>query len=201
MKEYNGNNNYYPKKIGKIYYDDYSDVNWENYRNSILETRSKSQDDFEKYINLISSGGFILALTFLDKLVERNIEFTLRSLLLISIACFVTSLVANLFSHLKSIKNDDKTIEEIDLRDENISENIDKRNRAIEILNKISLWCISIGIILLFTFFIYNFFSMSNDKKNQDQKPKTTTQGNPKTLNEEKGRTSQKPSFEVKPKK
>ena len=41
---------------------------------------------------------------------------------------------------------------------------------------------------------------MSKKNDTPQAKPKTT-QSDPKPLNEEKGRTTQKPSFEVKPKK
>ena len=42
---------------------------WIEYRNSVSENKCKSQDDFEKYINLMASGGFILSLTFMEKIV------------------------------------------------------------------------------------------------------------------------------------
>ena len=36
---------------------------WIEYRNAVNENKSKSQDDFEKYINLLASGGLLLSLT------------------------------------------------------------------------------------------------------------------------------------------
>lgn len=37
---------------------------WSEYRNSVSANKNKSQDDFEKYINLLASGGIIVSLTF-----------------------------------------------------------------------------------------------------------------------------------------
>ena len=44
---------------------------WIEYRNSVSENKSKSQDDFEKYINLLASGGLVLSLTFFEKIVKN----------------------------------------------------------------------------------------------------------------------------------
>lgn len=43
---------------------------WIDYRNAVYDNKSKSQDDFEKYINLLASGGIVLSLTFLEE--KRN---------------------------------------------------------------------------------------------------------------------------------
>ena len=43
---------------------------WFDFRNSVYETKSKSQDDFEKYINIIASGGLGLTIAFFDKYVK-----------------------------------------------------------------------------------------------------------------------------------
>lgn len=49
---------------------------WNDYRNAVTENKNKSQDDFEKYINLLASGGIILSLTFLEKIATIvKIEF------------------------------------------------------------------------------------------------------------------------------
>lgn len=42
---------------------------WIEYRNAVSDNKSKSQDDFEKYINLLASGGIVLSLTFLEKII------------------------------------------------------------------------------------------------------------------------------------
>ncbi len=43
---------------------------WIDYRNAVYDNKSKSQDDFEKYMNLLASGGIVLSLTFLEE--KRN---------------------------------------------------------------------------------------------------------------------------------
>ena len=37
---------------------------WIEYRNAVSDNKSKSQDDFEKYVNLLASGGILMSLTF-----------------------------------------------------------------------------------------------------------------------------------------
>ncbi|SMD43098.1 hypothetical protein SAMN00777080_1675 [Aquiflexum balticum DSM 16537] len=45
-----------------------ADQEWIEYRQSVLEQKSKSDDDFEKYITYISSGALIITLTFVEKI-------------------------------------------------------------------------------------------------------------------------------------
>lgn len=158
MTNYIGENNYYPKKIGRIDFSDNSADNWDNYRLSILESRSKSQDDFEKYLNIYSSGGLLISLTLLGRLMEEKPTLELQFILPIASFTFVVSILSNVFSHYKAISNDDKTIEDIDIQNPQILEEIFKRNIAINWLNKISLTAISIGTILLILFLTINSY-------------------------------------------
>mgnify|MGYP000373066134 CR=1 FL=1 len=41
---------------------------WIEYRKSLLEQKSKSDDDFEKYITFIASGTLGLTLTFMENI-------------------------------------------------------------------------------------------------------------------------------------
>ncbi len=110
------------------------------------------------------------------------------------------SLLSNLISHKVAIHNSEKIIEDIDIKNPNIFQNIDKRNRNTNILNWISLSSIIFGTIFLSFFLIFNIYNMNENKSNSQGKP-TTTKGEPKPLNEEKGKTSTKPSFQINPKK
>lgn len=129
---------------------------WIEYRNSVIENKSKSQDDFEKYINILASGALILSLTFFEKIVplEKAIykPFVITGMLLM-----VLTLLSNLYSHYKSITDSDSTIKEIDEeKHEMIFTNIEKRNKVINGLNKVSIWSLIIGILSLITFVTIN---------------------------------------------
>ncbi|NGY36856.1 hypothetical protein FQU23_004945 [Flavobacterium sp. XN-5] len=155
---------------------------WIDYRNAVSENKSKSQDDFEKYINLLASGGIVLSLTFLEKIITVD-NTTFKSFYVLGLILLVATLLSNLYSHYKSIQDSDLTIQEIDEEKyDDIFKNIKKRNRIINRLNKTSIWSLIIGVIFILTFVTINLFNMS-DK----QTPRPSTQPRPST--EEKGRT------------
>ncbi len=52
---YSGSNDYYPENIDKISYKDEDSDYWQNFRNDVIKVREKSQDDFEKYLNVFGS--------------------------------------------------------------------------------------------------------------------------------------------------
>lgn len=183
-----------------MFFDDNSDSQWEEFRKQLLDIISKSQDDFESRLILLSSGGLIIALTFLDKLFEYKIDINVKFLIISAIVLFVISLISNLYSHILAIKNNEKNIEDVDNRNPEIIKNIVKRNEPIQWLNTTSSYTISLGAIALFSFFLINFLNMNNKEQKPVEKPKSS-QSEPKPLNEEKGRTTQKPSFSIKPKK
>lgn len=162
------------------------DQGWIDYRNSVIDNKSKSQDDFEKYINLIASGGIVLSLTFLEKIVSLE-KAVCKSLIVIGMYLMVFTLLSNLYSHYKSILDSDATIRDIDKKEfKKIFKKIEKRNRVINVLNKISIWALILGIFSLVTFVTINIYHMSD-------KQKTTPP--PKPATEEKGRTITPPAF------
>ena len=164
---------------------------WLGYRNSVSENKNKSQDDFEKYINLLASGGIIVSLTFLEKITAVvRIEYVIFYLL--GLFLLVLTLISNLYSHHKSIQDSDLIIKEIDEgKYEDIFKNIDKRNKPINLLNTASIWSLIIGTILILTFVSINLFAMN---QNQKPSPSDNPRQNPKPLTEEKrGRTNPPP--------
>ena len=154
---------------------------WIEYRNSVSENKSKSQDDFEKYINLLASGGIVIALTFIEKILSvSKIEYLF--LMAFGIFCLIVTLLSNLCSHYKSIIDSDKTIKEIDEKKfENIFENIEKRNKDINLLNKASILSLIIGFCIIITSITLNINTMN-------ETPTTINQPSG-PLTEEKGRT------------
>ncbi len=142
---------------------------WEDYRNSVIENKNKSQDDFEKYINILASGGIVLSLTFLEKIVTIDkVSFKLFFLFIIGLLLLIVTLLSNLYSHYKSIKDSDQIVKEIDSEQfDKIFVQIEQRNKIINILNKISIWSLIIGIILILSFVSVNLFYI-NKKENQN---------------------------------
>lgn len=161
---------------------------WIEYRNAVTENKSKSQDDFEKYINILASGGLVLSLTFFEKIVPLE-KAICKPFVITGMFLMVLTLLSNLYSHYKSILDSDSTIKEIDNEKfETIFKNIEGRNRIINRLNRLSIWSLIIGIVSLITFVTINISSMDNTNK-----ANTPTPQQPKPLTEEKGRTIPSP--------
>lgn len=200
LPNYCGSNNYYPKNIGNISYEDGTDEYWEKFRGEIAKVREKSEDDFEKYLNVFGSGGLLVGLTLLSKLVETDIKYQFQWMLIIGSILFLVCLFSNLLSHYMAIHNNDKNINDLDTQCEELWTNFERRNKNIGYVNRTSLTSIISGTILITLFLILNINTMAKQQQTPQAKPKTT-QGDPKPLNQGKGRTTTQPSFQVKPKK
>lgn len=169
---------------------------WNEYRNAVTENKNKSQDDFEKYINLLATGGIVLSLTFLEK-IATMVKIECMILYVIGLILLLFTLLSNLYSHYKSMRDSDLIILEIDDKKyADIFKNIDKRNKPINLLNKASIWSLIIGTLLIITFVSINLFAMN---ENQQPKPSQNPTQQPKPLTEEKGRVIPKPSPQLKP--
>ncbi|MCX2681060.1 hypothetical protein OOZ15_13995 [Galbibacter sp. EGI 63066] len=130
---------------------------WKEYRRSILEEKSKSDDDFEKYITYISSGALGLTMTFFDKIspLEKSISLWIIATGWIALAI---TLFVNLLSHYLSSRYNEKTVQDLDsnISYEKLSCNIDRRNNKISILNLASIILLGLGILLILIFSILN---------------------------------------------
>ena len=164
---------------------------WIEYRNSVSENKSKSQDDFEKYINLLASGGIVISLTFLEK-ITAVVKIEYMIFYLFGLFLLIVTLLLNLYSHHMSIQDSDLIIKEIDEEKyDDIFKNIDKRNRPINLLNKTSIWSLIIGTLLILTFVSINLFAMN---ENQKPSPRDNPRQNPQPLIEkERGRANPSP--------
>ncbi|OXA80804.1 hypothetical protein SAMN05444397_103292 [Flavobacterium aquidurense] len=163
---------------------------WIEYRNSVLDNKSKSQDDFEKYINILASGGLVLSLTFFEKIVPLT-QAIFKPFVIIGMFLMVITLLSNLYSHYKSIIDSDSTIKEIDEEKYNdIFRNIDKRNRKINRLNQVSIWALIFGIMCLIIFVAINIYHMNNDNQKVQERPNHPS---PSIERQEKGRTTPPP--------
>lgn len=179
------------------------DKEWSLFKISIHETKSKSQDDFEKYINVIASGGLALTIAFFDKIV--NINFAIfKGFIIGGWVLLVLTLLSNLISHYLSIKHSEKTIDEInDKKYDCIDENVKRRNLIMSFLNKFSITTLILGISLILVFITINLSDMSGQKnKSVPKKEKSVNIPQPERLQEQKGRTiSSPPTSKPNPKK
>ena len=180
--------------------EDGEDEYWENFREDLKKSRERSQDDFEKYLNIFGSGGLLVGLTLLSKLVESDIIYDFQWVLILGTILFVICLLSNLLSHYLAAHYNDCNIRDVDSKCSDIWDNFGKRNKKLININRFSIGSIILGTILITLFLILNINTMPDKNKISPEKPKTT-QSNPKPLNEEKGRIPQKPSSEIKPKK
>jgi hypothetical protein len=163
---------------------------WFEFRNSVYETKSKSQDDFEKYINIIASGGLALTIAFFDKIVDIN-NAICKVLIITGWIMLIITLLSNLISHFLSIKFSQKTIDEINKKEyDKVFENVGTRNKYLNYLNITSITTLILGITLIITFVTKNINHMSNNDKNR---PNTQRPVTPKPLTEEKGRPINNP--------
>ncbi|HAY3504285.1 TPA: hypothetical protein JRX02_002912 [Elizabethkingia anophelis] len=174
----------------------------DKYRELIEVIKSKSQDDFEKYLYLLGSGGLVISLFIIEKVINLNVKEYSVFLLLISAFCFSATLLTNLLSHRKSISVSEELLDGLNLKgmalDDPCFLNIQvKGNKIINRLNNISIYSLIFGILFILAFFTINYSIMSKDK----QLPtKPTTQPSPQSIpNEEKGRIL--PSPKITPKK
>ncbi len=123
------------------------------HRQAVLEQKSRSDDDFEKYITFISSGALAITVTFIDKLSPLD-QSVFVWVVLLGWFFLATTLFLNLISHYLSSRYNEKTVQEID---ENIStlnliKNIDSRNKIISRLNFSSIILLGLGILCILTF-------------------------------------------------
>lgn len=132
---------------------------WKEYRLSILEQKSKSEDDFEKYITFIASGGLGLTLTFMDKIVGVK-ESVCKWTLIVGWFCLALTLFVNLLSHYLASKHNSKTIQEIDddIPYEDLVTNIDGRNGLVSNLNLITIFSLGIGIVFILLYVTINLY-------------------------------------------
>ncbi len=134
-------------------------VVWKEYRLSVLEQKSKSDDDFEKYITFIASGSLGLTITFIDKISPLN-ESIFIWVIAIGWVFLAFTLFVNLLSHFLSSKYNEKTVQDIDdeIDYEVLISKIDSRNKIISRLNLSSIILLGLGIILILIYAIINAY-------------------------------------------
>ncbi len=130
------------------------------YRKSILEEKSKSDDDFEKYITFIASGSLGLTLTFIDKISPLD-KSIFKWVIVLGWFSLGITLFINLLSHYISSINNTKTVQDVDdnIPYDELTNNIDKRNKIISNLNLTSIILLGFGILCILIFTTINAYN------------------------------------------
>lgn len=119
-------------------------------REEILsEIRVYSEEEFDKLIVYLSSGGLALTIGFINNLIDLN-NSNYNLLLIITWLCFTFSLIVNLLSHRSSLKS-------IDLELQGYEEKSDSWNTFTVILNKSGLIFFISGVVCFIIFVTINF--------------------------------------------
>lgn len=130
-----------------------------DYRKSIENNKIRSENDFEKHINIFAGIGVFVSLIEFNKIGSCT---TNRICLLLSIICYVITLLINLISHRKSINDSNYILEEIGYNDieklesERFLRELERRNNIIETLNDISVSSLIAGVFFFIIFLVIN---------------------------------------------
>lgn len=133
---------------------------WKDFRREIYDIKLKSDDDFEKYITLISSGGLGLTITFINDLIPLH-DAVHTVFLVMGWGLLASTLFNSLYSHYISSKYSQKNMDDIDrnIPFENLESNINKRNTFINKLNKASMIMLALSIISIIVFVSLNIYN------------------------------------------
>lgn len=133
---------------------------WTNYWPILQQTTKETESHIDKKVYGIAAGGIgieIASLQFIDSV-------CFKWLALVSGSLFALTLVLNLYSHVRSIKSQEKEGDAIQLflEDETTAEDsqiyklIQKENRILIGITKASIWTMLVAIIALLLFITLN---------------------------------------------
>ena len=130
-----------------------------DYRKSIENNKIRSENDFEKHINIFAGIGVFVSLIEFNKIGSCT---THHICLLLSIICYVITLLINPISVRKSINDSNYILEEIGyddigkLESEHFLRELERRNNIIETLNDISVSSLIAGVFFFLIFLVIN---------------------------------------------
>lgn len=140
------------------------DKDLKEYKNSIIETFNRNQEDFEKQLIFISSGSFALSMFFIEKVVPDLSASIFKSFLIISWILLGSTLIINLISHYISSRNNHELVNNIN-NDKYDVEKIQQQQRNLFHINQITIFTLIFGILFLISYSTINIMSKSNNEK------------------------------------
>ena len=133
---------------------------WESFWPQLQQATKDAENYMDKKVYGIAVGGIGIEIASLQFI--RIVCF--KWIALLSGALFVVTLVLNLYTHVRSLKSQEKEGDAIKqfFEDENASDDshiyvlIQKENRTLTRINKASIWTMLIAIIFLLIFIVLN---------------------------------------------
>lgn len=133
---------------------------WTNYWPSLQQATKETESYIDKKVYGIAAGGIGIEMASLQFI--NNVCF--KWITLISGILFATTLVLNLYSHVRSLKSQEKEGDAIKqfFEDENAFDDsqiyslIQKENRTLTRINKASIWTMLFAIVSLLAFIVLN---------------------------------------------
>ena len=133
---------------------------WTNYWPSLQQATKETESHIDKKVYGIAAGGIGIEMASLQFINNAGFKW----LAFASGLFFASTLVLNLYSHVRSLKSQEKEGDaiqeffdnEMELEDSLIYELIRKENRILIRINKASIWTMLVAIITLLLFIILN---------------------------------------------
>jgi hypothetical protein len=124
-------------------------INYEHYRQELVDTMHKSQEGFERQLSYISSGAIALSVTF-SKTLLKGATGADKIYLEIGWLFLVLTLLINLLSHLWAVKLYSKCITAVDTKI-GIEKSANKFN-SINFLNRLCSFLLAFGVLFILFF-------------------------------------------------
>ncbi len=167
---------------------------FKDYRKQLQKVVDKSEDEFEKRLLYIAAGALGLSLSFITDIVTIS-QSTCLWMLIAGWGLLIVCILINLLSHIGS-KN--KANESIDLIDafltsgesdnSSLIDAINKKNSKTELVNKVTVWSLFLGIVFIVTFASINLLQNNTSNKMAEKEIKIVAP----TCEVRNGRTMQK---------
>jgi len=117
-------------------------------KNQLLKIRDYAEEQFDKLLIYLSSGGLILTIGFVENIIKIN-ESTCLSLLIMTWISFTGSLIVMLFSHRSSLRS-------MDLELKGKEEKSDFWDRITKCLNWVGLILLISGVLSFIIYVLIN---------------------------------------------
>jgi hypothetical protein len=120
----------------------------QSYRQELKESKSASQDQLDKALLTLSAGAFGITFAYIDNFITGSPEYI--NLLFLSWICWGLTIGMSLIAFYLTIKSFKVTIKLIDQDPERVYEQpFNKWDRAVNVLNILSLGGFLIGLLLI----------------------------------------------------
>jgi quinol-cytochrome oxidoreductase complex cytochrome b subunit len=170
----------------------------QEFRNNLVETLSKNQEDFEKQLIYVSAGALGASIFFIEKIVKDIDNSHYKWLLILSWFFLGSTIVINAISHYIAMEMNYKSIDEIDKNKYDEKASL-KRNRKLKYINLSTLVTLLIGIFFLILFTSINLHMSDTNKNTETPKLPPTINMVLPDVGEKLARTSTPPPPPPKP--